>query len=242
MYTYEEKGQNFLVKPSVDKQNYDYQGFRAEIQASAAQLQSIINPEGAVLVDVIGDNKLKIAKQKKINTSKEHANLLNDWSSNGGDLDIKYSSQLLKEYVIDFLLCNFDCYSGNFIIDDNDNIRGIDKEQSFRFIDNPESLNPDFSYFPNGNSRIPIYKLLFERYYKGEIDLNLDVALDAISNIELVSDEDYKLLFKNYAYSLDKNHYEEILEKIVNRKNICIEKMKAYLNSINKNKGGNIRL
>lgn len=242
MYTYEEKGKAFLVKPSVDKQNYDYQGFRAEIQASASKLQSIINPGGAVLVDVIGDNNLKLAKQEKINTSNEHANLLNNWASNGGNLDIKYSSQLLREYVIDFLLCNFDCYSGNFIIDDNDNIRGIDKEQSFRFIDNPESLNPNFSYIPNGNSRIPIYKLLFERYNKGEIDLNLDVVFDAISNIESMSDEDYKLLFKNYAYSLDKNHYEDILEKIVNRKNICIEKMKAYLNSINKNKGGNIRL
>ena len=237
MYTYEKNGMKFLIKPSVDKQNYDYQDFRAEIQKSASRLQSIINPLCSVSVDVIGDSKLKLAKQEKINIHKKHANLLDNWASLGGNLDPKYCQQLLKEYVVDFLLCNFDCYSGNFIIDDNDNIRGIDKEQSFRFIDNPESLNPDFRYVPNGRARIPIYKLLFERYNMGEIDLNLDVALSAISKVESISDEEYRNIFKNYAYSLDSNHGEEILDKIVNRKNICIEKMKEYLYSIKK--GGN---
>ena len=226
--------QTYLLKPAVDKQYLENQSFRAEIQKSASLLQKIISPDTSVEVEVIGNNKLRLSRQEKIELgSDSHA--LEDFVS-GKELDPKYARQLLQEYIVDFLLCNFDCFSGNFIIDSDDNIRGVDKEQSFRFIDNKETLNPDFSYIPNGSSRIPIYKILFERYKQGTQDLDFTIFDEKIKILEDISDAEYKEIFRPYAEALNKDKAEEILDKILDRKIKCTELMKEYINSIRKDK------
>lgn len=231
MYKYQEGEKTYLVKPSVDKKQYSTEGFRSDVQEAAYRLQDFLSPTTAVKVESYG-GKMRLSKQELVDISSEHSNLLVDWVNNGGTLDYQYSSALLREYVVDFLLCNFDCYVGNFIIDSDDNVRGIDKEQSFRFMDVPESLNPDFSYTPNGNYRKPIYNILFNRYINGEIDLDLSVITDTIEKVKLLSDEDYKAMFRDYAYRLDKYKVDDILEAILNRRNDAVLKMEEYVEKL----------
>ena len=233
MYKEHTEDKTYLLKPAVDKQNLRNQGFRAEIQKAASILQKIISPDTAVEVEVVGDKKLRVSKQEKIELSSDQ-NLLDRWATMGGELDPKYKRQLLQEYIVDFLLCNYDCFSGNFIIDSNDNIRGVDKEQSFRFLDEEGSLEPDFSYVPNGNGRTPIYKLLFERYQRGEIDLDFTIFDEKIKIVEEISDEEYKEIFRPYVESLDNANSEKLLDKIVKRKELGIAIMKEYINRIRK--------
>lgn len=232
MYKFEDDGEKFLVKPSVEKKNFRTQSFRADIQEAAYTLQNFLSPDTAVKVESLGTGKLKLAKQELINVSSTKSKLLEDWVNNGGNLDYKYSSALLREYVVDFLLCNFDCYVGNFIIDSDDNVRGIDKEQSFRFMNEQESLNADFSYTPNGTHRIPIYQILFQRYLDGSIDLDFSVVSDTIEKVKLLSDEDYKNMFRKYAESLDKYRKDEILEAILKRRDVAIQNMEKYIQEI----------
>ena len=40
----------------------------------------------------------------------------------------------IDEYLVDFALCNYDAHASNFVIDENGKLRGIDKEQAFRYI------------------------------------------------------------------------------------------------------------
>jgi len=224
----------YLLKPAVDKQYLETQNFRAEIQKSASILQKIISPDTSVEVEVIGNNKLRLSRQEKIELGSD-SNALKEFVS-GKELDPKYARQLLQEYIVDFLLCNFDCFSGNFIIDSDDNIRGVDKEQSFRFIDQKETLKPDFSYVPNGSSRIPIYKILFDRYKEGTQDLDFTIFDEKIKILEDISDAEYKEIFRPYAEALNKDKAEELLDKILDRKIKCTELMKEYINSIRKDK------
>ena len=133
---------------------------------------------------------------------------------------------------MDFLLCNFDCFVGNFIIDSSNCVRGIDKEQSFRFIDNPQSLKADYSYTPNGVHRIPIYQILFNRYKNGEIDLDLSVVTDTIEKVKLLSDEDYKNIFRDYATGLDKYRVDEILNMILKRRDDAIFSMEEFIEEL----------
>lgn len=231
MYKYKEGDNTYLLKPAVDKKKHESQPFRADIQEAASRLQEFLSPSTAVRVESIGGN-MKISKQELVQVSSENSKVLEDWVSNGGALDYQYSSALLREYVVDFLLCNFDCFVGNFIIDSSNCVRGIDKEQSFRFMDDPESLKADYSFTPNGVHRIPIYQILFNRYKNGEIDLDLSVVTDTIEKVKLLSDADYKNMFRDYATGLDKYRVDEILDMILKRRDEAIFSMEEFIEEL----------
>lgn len=231
MYKYKEGDNTYLLKPAVDKKKYDSQPFRADIQEAASRLQEFLSPSTAVKVESIGGS-MKISKQELVEISSENSKVLEEWVNNGGTLDYQYSSALLREYVVDFLLCNFDCFVGNFIIDSANCVRGIDKEQSFRFMDDPQSLKADYSFTPNGNHRIPIYQILFNRFKNGEIDLDLSVVTDTIEKVKLLSDEDYKNMFRDYATGLDKYRIDEILNMILKRRDDAIFSMEEFIEEL----------
>ena len=234
MYRLDEDEKSYLVKPAVEKGTFRRQDFRAEIQGASSKLQSILSPDTTVEVDVIRANCIALSKQDLINVNKEKTQEFESWVRTGGELDENIKNGLLREYVIDFLLCNFDCYYGNFVIDTDGNIRGIDKEQSFRFMNDSRSLNPDFSFIPNGSGRVPIYQLLFERYRKGEITLDFSVVTDTIEKARSISDDDYKEMFRSYAMSLDKYKAEEILDKICSRRMVALERIEEFINNLGK--------
>lgn len=242
MYRMRHEDAEYLLKPSVEKTSLKTEPFRAEVQKAASVLQSIISPDTSVGVEVLSDGPLRISKQERINVDVSRNSELDTWFRSGGELDSSYTDQLLQEYVVDFLLCNFDCYSGNFIIDESNNVRGIDKEQSFRFIEDPQTLDPTFNYSPNGNSRIPIYSKLFEEYKAGRLDLNLDVISNCISSVEMISDEDYVGIFEKYAEALNPDKKQEMLQKILKRKYDCVEILKNYVLQLQSCKSGGVKL
>ena len=243
MFQYNDNEKEYLLKPAVDKIEMHTQNFRAEIQKAAAILQKIISSDTYVPVEIIENGIQKISKQEKLQLS-DNTKQLKNWIYNDERLDQSIANQLLQEYVVDFLICNFDCFYGNFIIDRNNNLRGIDKEQSFKFIDNPESLKPDFSFIPNGDSRIPIYKILFEKYNNNQIDLDFSYFDKAVKKIENITDQEYREIFKNYAKDLNPYRVDEILDKIIDRKHKSVILMKEYIESIKNNckKNGGINL
>ena len=237
MYHMEDSTGEYLVKPAVDKNGLRPEAFRAEVQVSASNLQRMLNPSSAVSVEGIGSNKLRMSKQELLTLDDDKKTYLSDWVKTGGELDQHVLEQLLREYVVDMLLCNFDAYPGNFVIDSEGNLRGIDKEQSFRFIDNAETLDPEFSFVPNGICRIPIYKTIFERYKKGELDMDLSPIKEVIENVKLITDEEYRKLFRAYAEALNPDNPEELLDKIVKRKHDVTGNIERYVEKLSNIKG-----
>lgn len=237
---YKEKNETgeYLIKPAVDKKEYQVQNYRADIQKAASQLQQLISPDTSVLVEIqnmiVDNEQVKVSRQEMINVTEIGKEYLNKWveDSNEYPLADKQLNQLLQEYVVDYLLCNFDCFAGNFVIDTAGNVRGVDKEQSFRFISENESLDPSFNYTPNGSSRIPIYRILFNKYNKGDINLNFNYLYEILEKVKNISDEDYKKIFMEYAKDLDSKNYEEILNKIVDRKNKSIDNIVNFIQQL----------
>ncbi len=232
MYRYEDENGQYLMKPAVEKQSFEKQPFRAEIQAAASRLQQVISPETAVSVQAIESNGVNLSKQELLALDPERKDLLEKWASNGGELDDDVKRALMQEYVVDFLLCNFDCFAGNFVIDKDGKVRGIDKEQSFRFIDDKQSLNPDFSYTPNGLARIPIYQLMFRRYKSNQLSLDLSVILETIKRVKEIPLEQYREMFKKYAYMLKGKEAEAFLDKICERRELAIKKVEEFVKEL----------
>jgi hypothetical protein len=83
---------------------------------------------------------------------------------------------LQREHVLDWLLGNNDAWAGQFIIDQNGDLIGVDKGQSFKFYgDDILSLKWD----PNGNSKMgheQIYNLLLKSAKKGNVKLDFGVV------------------------------------------------------------------
>ena len=104
-------------------------------------------------------------------------------------------------------------------------------------MNDPRSLNPDFSFIPNGNGRVPIYSLLFDRYKKGEISLDFSVVTDTIEKARKIDDEQYKKLFESYASSLDRYKANEILDQILSRKNIALERIEEFIKELKNSRG-----
>lgn len=119
-----ENGQEYLFKPAVSK-NGDNRPYRAYIQEAAYQIQQIINPKLAVRCNTLVVEGMFGAIQDKKNVDKEATKAFIDYFDSGiGNLSDHILSQIIDEYLVDYLLCNYDAKADNFIIDTDGNLNG----------------------------------------------------------------------------------------------------------------------
>ena len=222
--------EKYYFKPAESKDKVA-KPYRAYIQEAAYNVQKIINPSRAVKCGVCNINGEFGAIQEKIEIDKEATKqFYRYFSGDGGKLSPKILSQILDEYLVDYCLCNYDAHAHNFVIDVNGNLRGIDKEQSFRYINS--DLNDDMLFSQNYNEEYgeseTIYATIFKKMETGEIS---DKVLEGLNyrsaRLAQISDEKYREIFKNYAFSKTKTPEEAqmLLDRIVNRKQSILKKV-----------------
>lgn len=234
MHIYEdEDGNEWLFKPAQSKAGKP-EPFRAYVQEAAYKVQYIINPETAVPVRVVTLDGRLGAIQKRIKTY--NGPNLSRWQDEGGELPQFVFSELQREHITDWLLCNFDSHGRNFIFDENGNLIGIDKEQSFRYIYDQKAWKMSLNYHPNAyiGEQEPIYNTMFRRFVDGEIDLNLQDSLTYIKRIEAISDTEYREIFRPYAEALKGKgkEAEELLDMIVDRKRKLRETVREFYSDL----------
>jgi len=126
--------------------------------------------------------------------------------------------QILNEYLVDYALCNYDAHASNFIIDSNGKLRGVDKEQSFRYIYKESENDMMFSVNFNKNygESETIYATLFKQIMDGKISSK------------------YLELFKDYVYKKSKNQEEAegLLNKIIQRKEGIVDRIEYLIEDI----------
>ena len=231
MYQVHDKTNNaeYYFKPAVSKNGAE-RPYRAHIQEAAYQIQKIINPENAVKCNVIEINGMFGAIQEKIPIDANRTKKFKDFFDNGnGEISPEIISKLVDEYLVDFCLCNYDSHSRNFIIDTNGKLRGIDKEQSFRYIKEDASKDMQFStnYNERYNENPTVYNLLFEKMKQGIIPYKyLERLRYRASRLAQYPDEQYRNIFHQYAYGKAKTSQEAemLLDNIVDRKKIFYKK------------------
>lgn len=226
----------YYFKPSINKKG-ESKTYRAYIQEAAYNTQKIINPSRAVKCNVCNINGTFGAIQDKIEidleTTRQFRSYFND---NVGQLSPKLISQIMDEYLVDFCLCNYDAHPDNFIIDKDGNLRGIDKEQSFRYLG--EDQENDMLFSKNYNEQYgeseTIYSFIFKKMASGEISYKyLDGLPFRAARLEQVNNEQYRNLFRNYAYSKTKTVQEAelLLDRIVDRKKSIVKKVDMLKNT-----------
>jgi len=218
-------GEEFLFKPAQSK-NGTEEDFRAYVQEAGYKVQGIIDPDSAVVVgtgyvDIPGRGNTFGAAQLRIQNVDGTFDL-EAWQLHGGTLDPNIVAQLQRENVTDWLLGNYDCHGRNFVLTTDGRLIGVDKEQSFRYINASGAQTMSLNYHPNSiyHETEPVYNTLYRRFANGEIDIKLNDTLAYIKRIEAVSDADYREIFRPYAEALKGKgpSAELLLDQIVSRK------------------------
>lgn len=222
--------EKYYFKPAESKDRTT-KPYRAYIQEAAYNVQRIVNPVRAIKCNTCNINGTFGAIQEKVEVDKEETKqFYRYFSGYGGELSQKLLSQILDEYLVDYCLCNYDAHAKNFVIDVNGNLRGIDKEQSFRYID--RDANDDMLFSQNYNEEYgeseTIYARIFKKIANGEISYKVLEGLDyRAARLAQVPDEQYRQMFQNYASSKTKTPEESkmLLDRIVERKKAMTQKI-----------------
>ena len=236
-----ENGGEYYFKPAVSKSG-EARPYRAYIQESAYSIQRIINPDNAVKCNRAEVNGMFGAIQEKVPVDTKATKAFIDYFDNGiGELPPEIISQVIDEYLVDFFLCNYDAHASNFVIDENGRLRGIDKEQAFRYI--REDSKRDMMFATNYNKHYgenpTIYNTLFEQMKQGKISYKyLEALRYKASRLSQFPDEQYKKIFEEYAYDKAKTpeEAETLLSSILDRKNNILHNIEQISNEWSKNK------
>lgn len=226
-------GQEWLFKPGQNKSG-GVEPFRAYVQEGAYKVQNIIDPDSTVEVGVgTVDGKFG-AIQRRVKTIDGPD--LKAWQTTTNQLPDGIAPQLQRENVTDWLLGNFDSHGGNFITDDTGRLIGVDKEQAFKYIKNPNSKTMTYAYHPNATygETEPIYNTMYRRFAKGEIDLDLQDTLAYIKRAEAIPDTQYREIFRDYAEGLygKGKEAEELLDAILERKTTLRETYRTFYSDL----------
>ena len=231
--------EKYYFKPAESK-NKESKPYRAYIQEAAYNIQRIINPTKAVKCNVCNINGTFGAIQEKIEIDKEKTQeMYKMFSRYGSEIPTNLVNQILEEYLVDYCLCNYDAHMHNFIIDKNGSLRGIDKEQSFKYID--KDINDDMLFSHNYNEEYgeseTIYTTIFKKIVNGEISTEVLETLNYhAARLAQVPDNQYRQIFKNYAYSKTKYQQEAemLLDRIVKRKKTIMKRIDILKEEISK--------
>ena len=202
-------GKNYIFKPAYRKNTDIYQPYRAEVQVLASELQEKISPQTAVKCEHCEIEGKKGTIQRKIKLDETKTKGISEYFFNDSKLEEKLIRQFMREYVVDFCLCNYDATFRNFIVDMNGNLRGVDKEQSFKYIRNEseEDQNIDFFMRKNPNEKYgakpPIYGKIFNDIISRNINISvLEELRDAITKLNAIPNEEYMKKMEPYINSL----------------------------------------
>ena len=238
--------EKYYFKPAESKDKVA-KPYRAYIQEAAYNVQRIINPARAVKCNTVNINGTFGAIQEKVEVDKDATRQFHRYFyGNGGNLDPKLLSQIFDEYLVDYCLCNYDAHAKNFVIDINGNLRGIDKEQSFRYID--KDATDDMLFSQNYNEEYgeseTIYATIFKKIASGEISYKVLEGLNyRAARLAQIPDEQYREMFRKYASSKTKTPQEAemLLDRIVERKKSITKKVDLLKQDMYQKSSGKVK-
>ena len=135
---FDENGGIVLIKPGMDKKMARYQTHRVLAVQLGYNIQRIINPRGAVPVDVkeieVGKNNEKVLCSIVKFIPNTHDFSILDGAYPKERYEVLSKDQLetaFAEAIVDYLIMNYDAKGANYLTDGN-YVYGIDKEQALK--------------------------------------------------------------------------------------------------------------
>lgn len=247
----DDKGNEWIFKPAQSKYGNHSEPFRAYVQEAGYKVQAIVDPGTAVPVASVTldtPNGTKFGAIQLRITDVDSTFDLKGWQggySAGPDASI--ISQLQRENVTDWLMCNYDSHGGNFIrVNGTGKLIGVDKEQAFRYLSNGGAQKMSYTFHPNAayGETEPIYNTIYRKFAKGQIDLDLNDVLPYIQRVEAVPDAAYREIFRDYAEALCGKgaSAESLLDDILARKQNLRTSIREFYSEIMTQRSGTATL
>lgn len=217
----------YLYKPGLVRRTQIKDSYKIASQIVASELQKKIDPQSAISVKHFKDGTI----QERIPINVEQTKKLMDFQDGMEELDLELIKGLMREYVTDYLLCNYDSHPKNFIVGTDGILRGVDKEQSFKYIGQEESGDPTFSYNFNAKygERPSIYSTIFARIAQGKMSPDvLEYMNEYVEKAMQIPNEEYLEIIRPYCMCFSKcqdsdgiidfDRYNYITDLILSRK------------------------
>ena len=217
----------YLYKPGLVRRTQIKDNYKVASQVVASELQKKIDSQSAISVKHFKDGTI----QERIPINVEQTRKLMDFQDGMEELDLELIKGLMREYVTDYLLCNYDSHPKNFIVGTDGILRGVDKEQSFKYIGQEESGDPTFSYNFNAKygERPSIYSTIFARIAQGKMSPDvLEYMNEYVEKAMQIPNEEYLEIIRPYCMCFSKrqdsdgiidfDRYNYITDLILSRK------------------------
>jgi hypothetical protein len=149
-------------------------------------------------------------------------------------LTLNQLARLMKERVLDWALASHDAKAANFMLTNDGNVVGIDKDQALKFI-GKDSL--DTTYKPNPSPLI--YGALFDLFKKKKVNLPIGSMLPAIEKIEDISDDAWLANLGPYlgAKGGSAKELTVLKDEILKRKKNVRKDLEAFLTGLFQERG-----
>ena len=236
-------GKEYLFKPSVDKGTNNIKKYRLEAQLLGYEMQKLINPENSVECKKTILNGEIGSLQPKIKHDDEKTNQIEEYYFGITSLDPQIAEQFMREFVVDYCLCNYDSHYGNFFVDTNGKLHGIDKEQALRYVNDSESQDDLLlsKYSPNEmyGEYPPIYAKIFEDVKSGALPVSiLKEAIKAVKRLQTVPKEKLIGMYDNYINAVveEIGISREIVEKNIEKRIENLSELEKMLKEIKNEK------
>ena len=140
MFRYSDGSDTYLFKPAYRKGTHIEEPHRAYAQELGYEIQKLVDPQSAIECKVVKIDGVFGAIQREIDVDKERTKDILEFQIAKKRLPEEYIKSLMREYIIDYLLCNYDSHARNFIVGKDGILRGVDKEQAFKYIAEEDSV------------------------------------------------------------------------------------------------------
>lgn len=238
MFLIKGNDRDYIYKPAVRKNTNIAEPFRGIVQECAYEVQNIVDPESAIVCKYVESRGTCGSIQEKIPVLASAPDYHDMQYGDVTNFSQEQINQFMREFVTDYLLCNYDGHGRNFITGTDGIIRGVDKEQSFRYLNEPEAERPSIDYSPNSErygETEPIYNTLFRAYQDGKINIDFGVIDRYMSRVEAVSDDKYRSIFAPYCDACSKafgSDASQMLDKITARKTNMRTNIQAFFQDL----------
>lgn len=241
IYEYSDPNKQYLFKFAENKNSKEKELYREYVQIAASRIQQWLIPDRAVNVKIANIWNEFGTVQDKININEEKTNMIEQYQKGKIEtLPLHMFQQIMQEYIVDYLLCNYDSNAKNFIVDLTGKVRGIDKANSFKCAGR-YATDIAFKENPNKekNEMPSIYNKILKEIYEGKIPFkSVEKVYSLIEKVKSMSEEEYKTIFEEYKASLPEEKRANVENEIIQRKRdiVKIENMikELRIKSINK--------
>lgn len=245
-YIDKQTGKSYYFKYAMSRYSDKYlQPYKANKSECGYKIQRLVDEDTAVKCRTMTLNGHYGSIQEVLPHARNEYDLVAWQEGYISELPKSVIDDLMREFVTDYLLCNFDGHPKNFFTRADGKVVGVDKEQAFKYMDERGANIISYDYHPNEQygEREPIYNTIFRRYAKGELDIDFKPVFEKIKKIQAIDNKEYREIFrKNVEMNPNQeNTSEEFLDRIVHRKDTFLTKFTTFVAKLHQERSNYVK-